>query len=107
VLINLLQNAIKFTPNHGRIIVRVKDEENTIQVQVVDTGMGIKKEDLERVFEPFSAIKKATYVKGTGLGMSVARGLIQTHGGRIWAESPGEGQGATFTFTLPRRKELS
>lgn len=106
VLMNMLQNAIKFTPDHGRIIVRVTDDENSIQVQVVDSGIGIRKEDLEKVFEPFSAIQKSNYVKGTGLGMSVARGLIRTHGGRIWAESEGEGKGATFTFTLPKRKEL-
>ena len=105
VMINLLQNAIKFTPDNGRIIIRLKDEKSSIRVQVSDTGIGIRQEDLEKVFEPFAAIKKVQYVKGTGLGMNVSRGLVQAHGGKIWAESAGEGQGVTFTFTLPKRKE--
>ena len=105
VLINLLQNAIKFMPENGRIVIRMKDEESSIRVQVSDTGIGIRQEDLEKVFEPFAAIKKPKYVKGTGLGMNVSRGLIQAHGGKLWVQSAGEGQGATFTFTLPKRKE--
>jgi PAS domain S-box-containing protein len=104
VLMNLLSNAVKFTPE-GKIILRVKAMENAIEVQVSDTGIGIKKEDLQRIFEPFAAIQKPSYVKGTGLGLSITKGLVEAHGGKIWAESPGEGKGATFTFTLPRGKE--
>jgi PAS domain S-box-containing protein len=104
VLMNLLSNAVKYTPE-GEIILRVKAMENAIEVQVSDTGIGIKKEDLLRIFEPFAAIQKPSYVKGTGLGLSITKGLVEAHGGKIWAESPGEGKGVTFTFTLPRRKE--
>jgi PAS domain S-box-containing protein len=104
VLMNLLSNAVKFAPE-GEITLRVKATENAIEVQVSDTGIGIKKEDLPRIFEPFAAIQKPTYVKGTGLGLSITKGLVEAHGGKIWAESAGEGKGATFTFTLPRRKE--
>jgi PAS domain S-box-containing protein len=102
VLANLLSNASKFAPEGGGITVCVKDDADTIQVQVSDNGMGIRKEDLKRVFEPFAAIEKPTYVKGTGLGLSVSKGLVEAHGGKIWAESPGEGKGVTFTFTLPK-----
>jgi signal transduction histidine kinase len=102
VLANLLSNASKFSPEGGGITVSVKDDADTIQVQVSDNGMGIRKEDLKRVFEPFAAIEKPTYVKGTGLGLSVSKGLVEAHGGKIWAESPGEGKGVTFTFTLPK-----
>ena len=105
VLMNLLSNAAKFTPEGGTIKLSVKDEEGVVKVQVCDTGIGIRREDLERVFEPFAAIQKPTYIKGTGLGLSVTKGLVEAHGGRIWAESEGEGKGARFTFTLPKRKQ--
>lgn len=103
VLINLLSNAAKFAPE-GEITLLVKETEDTVQVQVSDTGIGIKQEDLPRVFEPFAAIQKPTYVKGTGLGLSITKGLVEAHEGKIWAESPGEGKGATFTFTLPKQE---
>jgi hypothetical protein len=105
VLMNLLSNAAKFTPQGGTIKLSVKDEEDIVEVQVSDTGIGINKEDLQRVFEPFATIQKPTYIQGTGLGLSVTKGLVEAHGGRIWAESEGEGKGATFTFTLPKRKQ--
>jgi len=109
VLMNLLSNAAKFTPEGGNIKLSVKDEEGMVKVQVSDTGIGIRKEDLQRVFEPFAAIQKPTYIKGTGLGLSVTKALVNAHDGRIWVESEGEGKGATFTFTLPKHgaKEVS
>lgn len=61
--------------------------------------------DLDRVFEPFAAITRSTYIKGVGLGLSVSKRLVEAHGGRIWVESLGEGKGATFSFALPKRKE--
>lgn len=105
VVANLLNNACKFTPEKGDVILRVVEEENIIRVQVSDTGIGIKKEDLERVFQPFASIRKPEYFKGTGIGLSVTKGLVEAHGGKIWAESPGEGRGTTFTLILPKRKE--
>jgi len=105
VLMNLLSNAAKFTPQDGNIRLSVEDEEDMVKVQVSDTGIGINKEDLERVFEPFAAIEKPTYIKGTGLGLSVTKGLVNAHGGSIWVESEGEGKGATFTFTIPKRRQ--
>ena len=101
-LMNLFDNASKFTPESGRIALSVEKIKKSIQVQVKDTGIGIRKKDLGKIFEPFADIEKSSYVKGTGLGLSVTNGIIKSHKGRIWAESSGEGKGATFTFTLPR-----
>jgi signal transduction histidine kinase len=101
VVMNLLSNAPKFTPENGEITVRVEKEDGHLQVSVSDTGIGIEAEDLSRVFAPFSAIQKPSYVKGTGLGLSVTKGLVEAHGGKMWAESKGEGKGATFNFTMP------
>jgi PAS domain S-box-containing protein len=106
VLMNLLSNAIKFSPEGSDVTLRVKEEMDIVKVEVSDKGIGIRKENLARVFEPFSAIEKPTYVKGTGLGLSITKGLVEAHGGKIWAESEGEGKGATFSFTIPKRKEM-
>ena len=103
ILTNMLNNATKFTPDGGQVSVRVEQDSEFLRVFVHDTGIGIDKADLERVFEPFSAIPKPTYIKGTGLGMSLAKRLIEAHGGRIWVDSPGKGEGTTFAFELPRR----
>ena len=100
-VMNLLSNATKFAPEGGKITLRVKMGKGFFKIQVSDTGIGIKKQDLEKVFEPFTTIEKPTYIKGTGLGLSVTKGLIEAHGGKIWVESEGEGKGATLTFTLP------
>ncbi|WP_455277064.1 ATP-binding protein [[Eubacterium] cellulosolvens] len=97
---NLLDNASKFTPEKGRINIEITKMKNAIRFKVTDTGIGIRNGDLHRVFEPFADIKKPTYIEGTGLGLSITKGLVEAHGGKIWAESPGEGKGATFVFEL-------
>jgi len=103
ILTNMLNNATKFTPAGGEVSVRVEQNSEFLRVFVHDTGIGIDKTDLERVFEPFSSIPKPSYIKGTGLGMSLAKRLIDAHGGKIWVDSQGRGEGATFAFELPRR----
>ena len=101
-LSNLLINASKYSPNSGKILLKTeRDPSLGFRVTVTDTGIGIKTEDLTRVFEPFAAIEKPTYIKGTGLGLSVTKALIEGHGGRVWAESTGLDKGATFTFAIP------
>jgi len=100
-LMNLLDNASKFTPENGLIALIVEKMKKNIQVQIKDTGIGIRKKDLGKIFEPFADIKKSTYVRGTGLGLSVTKGIIKGHKGKIWAESSGEGKGSTFTFIIP------
>jgi PAS domain S-box-containing protein len=104
VFVNVLDNAAKFTPDGGRVDVHVEDKGGQVITRVSDSGIGMRSEDLRRVFEPFSNIKKPTYIKGTGLGLSVSKGLIEAHGGTISVESDGEGKGTTFKITLPKQR---
>jgi PAS domain S-box-containing protein len=105
VLMNLLTNANKFTPNGGSITIRVEEDDTTVTISISDNGIGIDRKDLERVFEPFAVVEKPTYFKGTGLGLSLAKKLVEAQGGKVWATSIGKGHGATFAFTLPKSKE--
>jgi signal transduction histidine kinase len=101
VLLNLLSNALKFTPEGGRIDVRAGFRDGVVEIAVTDTGIGIAPEDHEAVFEEFRQVGDASRgVEGTGLGLALSRKFITLHGGRIWVESA-IGHGATFTFTLP------
>ena len=103
VLLNLLSNALKFTPEGGAIDIRASATEDQYEVTVTDTGVGIAKEDLEAVFEEFRQVGSASKkIEGTGLGLAISRKFIELHGGRIWATSQ-LGAGSTFAFTLPRR----
>jgi signal transduction histidine kinase len=135
ILYNLLSNAVKFTPDRGVITVsarplsvvdghlvdregrkvdlRVKQGEqplshaNYVEVSVADSGIGIREENLEKIFQPFVQVDSSTSRKyqGTGLGLSLTRSLVQLHGGRIWAESEGENQGSVFHFVLPAKSQ--
>jgi two-component system phosphate regulon sensor histidine kinase PhoR len=100
VLVNLVHNAIKFTPPGGRITVSGKSEGHNLIVSVSDTGVGISEDDLPRVFERFYKADRARAGGGTGLGLAIAKHVVEAHGGRIWVESM-EGKGSTFSFTLP------
>jgi len=105
VLINLIGNAIKFTPNSGTITIEAKfiSADNEIEVAVQDTGIGIPKEDLVHIFDKFFQIEGEripTDISGSGIGLSVAKEIIKLHKGRIWAESE-KGKGARFIFRLP------
>ncbi len=103
VLGNLIHNAIKFTPDRGRITIGAVPADGKIKVSVADTGAGIPQEDLPRIFERFYKVDRARGKSGTGLGLAIARHVVEAHGGRIWAESV-EGKGATFYFTIPAAK---
>ncbi|MBI4769920.1 MAG: hypothetical protein HY784_05760 [Chloroflexi bacterium] len=99
---NLLHNAIKFTPQGGRVRLRAQAAGDDVLVEVSDSGPGIPPEDLPRVFERFFRGDRARAGGGTGLGLAIARHVVEAHGGRIWAESEGRpGKGAVFRFTLP------
>jgi len=100
VLLNLVYNAIKFTNRGGAITICVKTRDSEILVSVSDTGIGIPREELPRVFERFYKVNKARDDAGVGLGLAISRHIINSHGGKIWAESE-EGKGSTFFFTLP------
>jgi signal transduction histidine kinase len=102
VLRNLLDNAVKYSPNGGLVVVRGEVGETEVVLSVADQGEGIAPEHLNRLFEKFFRIKSGLgrHVVGTGLGLPIARTIVETHGGRIWAESQ-LGQGTTFFFTIP------
>jgi len=109
ILYNLLSNAIKFTPPEGSVTVKADEgtdrqiEGPVLRLTVTDTGIGLKKEDRERIFGAFEQVDSsyARQQQGTGLGLALTRQLVELHGGRIWVESGGEGQGSTFTVLLP------
>jgi signal transduction histidine kinase/putative methionine-R-sulfoxide reductase with GAF domain len=101
VLLNLLSNALKFTPESGNIEVQAAMRDSAAEISVTDTGVGIAPEDLATVFEEFRQVGAASKkVEGTGLGLAISRKFIELHGGRIWATSQ-PGTGSTFIFTLP------
>ena len=107
VLTNLLYNAIKFTPNGGKISVNVKnaDENGSILVEVKDNGIGIPKDEHENIFKQFYEVDSRLNHEtgGTGLGLSIAKGVVEAHGGKIWVESTPE-VGSTFSFTIRGQK---
>jgi len=106
VFINLIGNAIKFTPKHGKITLTTKPAKDFIQVNISDTGIGIPKDAQELIFEEFYRIDNPInqQLKGTGLGLSLAKNIIEAHRGVIWVESE-VGHGSTFSFLLPIEKK--
>jgi len=102
VFLNLLDNAIKYTPEGGSITVNATSKEKIVQVDISDTGIGISEKDLPRIFERFYRVDKARSreLGGTGLGLSIVKHIIQAHNGQVWVQST-LGQGSTFSFTIP------
>jgi signal transduction histidine kinase len=104
VFVNLLLNAIRFTPIEGDIRLTIDDKKDEVMVSIADTGRGIEPDKLEKIFEVFfqEDDHMTRRYGGLGLGLSIARELVQLHGGRIWAESEGMGKGATLRVVLPK-----
>ena len=100
VAANLVHNAIKFTPAGGEIVITTRVIEGSVVIDIADTGIGIPKEELSRVFERFYKGDKARTGEGTGMGLAIAKHVIEAHGGSIWVQSA-EGKGAAFSFSLP------
>jgi len=134
ILYNLLSNAVKFTPNGGQVRVAARTVHgsgfivhgkelpshepstmnyephgNFVEISVTDTGIGIKAEDLPRLFQSFTQLEPvfSKRYQGTGLGLALTKRLVELHGGQIWAESAGEGKGSTFTVRLPLTPQTS
>lgn len=102
---NLLDNAVKYSPDGPKISVKLKTSgAKYVDIYFKDNGVGIARADLKRIFKRFYRVpdKAVNSAKGTGLGLAIVRSIIERHGGRVWADSRGEGQGATFVVQLPR-----
>ncbi|MCX5875995.1 MAG: ATP-binding protein [Deltaproteobacteria bacterium] len=107
ILFNLLSNAVKFTPDGGVVCLRAqKSGKESLEISVEDTGIGMKKEDMPRLFKEFSQIESSfdKNYEGTGLGLALTKQLVELHGGRVWAESD-YGKGSRFAFIMPVRHE--
>ena len=104
VVTNLVSNAINYT-REGTVLVRTREKEDDVRVEVIDSGIGISADDLPRLFNDFFRGSNVE-VKGTGLGLSISKRIVEAHGGRIWAESPDSDthKGSRFTFTLPKKR---
>ncbi len=103
VMGNLLDNAIKFTPENGKVSVDIKKKAKEITVLIEDSGIGLSKDNIAKLFTPFFQIDSSLARKhrGTGLGLAITKGIVEAHGGSVRAESEGEGKGSTFIFSLP------
>jgi len=101
VLVNLIHNAVKFTRPGGEVTLLAEAAGAGVRFGVKDTGIGIPSDDISRIFERFYRVDRSRSGSGTGLGLSIARHIIEAHGGKIWVDSV-EGQGSTFFFIIPQ-----
>jgi signal transduction histidine kinase len=101
---NILNNAVKFTPDDGKIMMQAAERNTEVWIRVRDTGVGIPEENLTSIFKSFSQVEDHMIRRhgGMGLGLSIAKAVVEAHGGRIWAESEGSDQGSSFTISLPK-----
>lgn len=108
VLINLIENAIKYTPDGGRITVETRTGEGAVEIAISDTGIGIPSKEIPRIFERFYRIDRARSreIGGTGLGLSIVKHIVEAHGGRVSVESQ-SGKGSRFVVTLPKESSFS
>jgi len=106
VLLNLAGNALHYTPAGGNVHITARHQGDEVHISVVDSGIGIAAEHLPLLFTRFYRVDKSRsrVGGGSGIGLTIAKHLVEAHGGRIWAESAGPGKGSTFTFTLPAAK---
>jgi len=100
LLVNLLENAAKYSPKGSPIEISARHEQKEVVVEIADRGLGVPKELLEKIFEKFFRLPREGEAGGAGLGLAICRAIVQAHGGRIWAENRPDG-GAAFRFALP------
>ena len=108
VIINLIGNAIKFTPTGGSITVTVQEYDDSVTVSVKDTGIGIPKEELQKVFDTYHQVvrpNQEAHIKGFGLGLAISKRIVDAHQGKIWVESD-TGQGSDFIFRIPKKQPV-
>jgi histidine kinase len=103
VLTNLIGNALQYTPSDGVVTILVERDKNEARISVRDTGYGIPADHLKHIFDRFYRVDKSRSRAhgGSGIGLTIAKHLVEAHGGKIWAESAGENKGSVFVFTLP------
>jgi two-component system sensor histidine kinase KdpD len=100
VFANLVSNSLKYSPENTPVVIKARDlDEDTLLVQVINQGPPVPEEHLERIFDKFNRVTSADRITGTGLGLSICKGIIEAHGGRIWAENLPKG--FAFNFTIP------
>lgn len=109
VLINLLNNALAYTPDGGQVWINIENIQDEIIISISDSGIGIPEEHLDHIFSRFFRIdpSRSRQAGGSGIGLTIAKKLVKAHGGRIWAESDGLGKGSRFKFTLPLDNQLA
>lgn len=102
-IVNIVGNAIKFTDNHGQILVNMIDSDDILTIEISDTGIGVPPEKLDSIFDRFSQVvsSKREFSKGSGLGLTITKGLVELHGGEISVSSE-FGKGTTFIIKLPK-----
>ena len=107
VMINLISNAIKYSPMGGEVNVRMRMDESNLKIEVQDHGIGIAKEHLSKLFEAFYRVDSShtAAIPGTGLGLTIVKAIVEHHGGRAWLDSE-VGKGTTFFLLIPARKEI-
>ncbi len=103
VLINLVDNAVKFSPPRSTVFLRARQGPDCVEIEIQDQGFGIAPDELKRVFDPYfrSSDDRVGAERGTGLGLAIVKTIVEQHGGRVWVESEID-QGTTFRFSLPR-----
>ncbi|HEY5062555.1 MAG TPA: ATP-binding protein, partial [Gemmatimonadaceae bacterium] len=101
VLGNLVRNAIKFTPRGGKVVIGIESRDRALVFSVADTGAGISGADQSKVFDRYWQATNGARTRSAGLGLSIAKGIVEAHGGRLWVESK-LGAGSTFAFTVPQ-----
>ena len=103
VLGNLVRNSIKFTPQGGKIVIGIEPRDGALVFSVTDTGAGISVADQPKVFDRYWQATNGARTRSAGLGLSIAKGIVEAHGGRLWVESK-LGAGSTFAFTVPQTR---
>lgn len=103
VLVNVISNAVKYSPNHSKIFIRATALDNAVQITITDAGIGLNPEETYNIFDKFFRSNRTSHIPGTGLGLAICKSIMDAHNGQIYAK-PNQGLGSTFTINLPRER---